>query len=101
MANSSRLVFTQKDGAATAQPADSRGVVGRHEVFQDAGAAGGFEPLGGDDVLEGRGMPVRAVASPRRSRASASFAWARAPASSTVIYALMAPNFVFSDLFWL
>ena len=42
--------------------------------------------------LRARGIPVSGVASPRASMAPASWAMARAPASSTVIYVLSSPS---------
>ncbi len=84
MANSSMLVLPRNTAPGLAQAGHHRGVVGRHKIFQDPGGAGGAEPPGDHDVFQGQGNAGERVAFPRARRASASRAWARAPASSTV-----------------
>ena len=47
--------LAQDDRAGLAQPGADRGVIGRHEVLQDAGAAGGAQTLGNHHVFQGQG----------------------------------------------
>ena len=47
--------LAQKHRPLPAQASHHRGVEGRHEIFQNPGGAGGPEPPGGHDVLQGQG----------------------------------------------
>ena len=84
MANSSMLALPRITAPSRRSRATTVASKGGTKFSRILEAQVVLSPLVTMTSFRARGMPVRGVASPRARRASASRAWARAPAASTV-----------------